>query len=117
MNSTPEEIEIGGKRQDVVRDIWKKMIECEERITFWKRMIEWGVGVRELEHMGEGIKEKFRSEVMHSGKNDREVVMLVMSLKLRDEMLHQKELKVRRNREKQKWKEELESNRKYEKLQ
>ena len=81
MNSTPEEIEIGGKRQDVVRDIWKKMIECEERITFWKRMIEWGVGVRELEHMGEGIKEKFRSEVMQSGKSDREVVMLLMSLK------------------------------------
>ena len=40
MNSAPENIEIGGKRQDVVIDIWKNMIECEERITFWKRMIE-----------------------------------------------------------------------------
>ena len=42
---TPEIVDSGGKRQDNVRNYWKKLIECEERICFWKRMIEWGVGV------------------------------------------------------------------------
>ena len=92
-----------------MRNIWRKLIECEERVTFWKRMIEWGVGVRELEHMGDDIKEKFRSETMKSGGREREVIMLVMGLKLRDEKRHQKELKARRNREKELWKEELRS--------
>ena len=92
INSTPEADDIGGERQDVVRNIWKKLIECEERVKFWKRMIEWGVGIRELEHMGDGLKEKFRSESMQSGKSEREVIMLVMSLKLRDEKKHQKKL-------------------------
>ena len=82
---TPEEAENGGSRQDVVRNIWRKLVECEERVSFWKRMIEWGVGVRELEHIGEDIREKFRSESMQDGRSEREVVMLVMSLKLRDE--------------------------------
>ena len=36
---TPEEIESGGYRQDDVRDILKKLMECEERVTFWKKMI------------------------------------------------------------------------------
>ena len=107
MDSTPENDEIGGTRQDGVRNIWKKMIECEERVKFWKRMIEGGVGVRELEHLGEAIKEKFRSERMRGGRSEREVVMLVMSLKLRDEKRHQKELKMRRNREKELWRGEF----------
>ena len=59
-------------------------------------MLEWGVGIRELEHMGDEIKEKFRSEKMKGGRSEREVVMLVMSLKLRDEKKHRKELKERR---------------------
>ena len=106
MYSTPEEFEIGGSRQDVVRNIWRKLIECEERVTFWKRMIEWGVGVREIEHMGEDIKEKFRSESMKGGRSEREVIMLIMSLKLRDEKRLKKEPKANRNREKEKWTEE-----------
>jgi len=115
MNRTPEKIEIGGERQDVVRNIWRKQIECEERVTFWKRMLEWGVGVRELEHMGDDLKEKFRSASMKEGKSEREVIMLIMSLKLRDEKRHQKELIAERNRQKEKWKEELGSVRQYNK--
>ena len=80
MNGTPELVDSGGTRQDEVRNIWRKLIECEERVSFWKRMLEGGVGVRELEHMGDEIRERFRSENMKGGRSEREVVMLVMSL-------------------------------------
>ena len=73
------------------------------------------MGVRELEHMGDDLKEKFRSASMKKGKSEREVIMLIMSLKLRDEKRHQKELKAERNRQKEKWKEELGSVRQYNK--
>ena len=74
------------------------------------------MGVRELEHLGEEIREKFRSESMQGGRSEREVIMLVMSLKLRDEKRHQKELKKKRNTEKELWKGEIGSNRLYSKL-
>ena len=52
MDGTPDKSEIGGSRQDLVRDAWRKLIECEERPTFWKRMVSLGIGVREIEHLG-----------------------------------------------------------------
>ena len=64
MNRTPDEVESGGIGQDIVRDIWKKLVECEERLCFWKKMVGMGIGVRELEHIGEEIRDKYRSESM-----------------------------------------------------
>ena len=112
-NRTPDTIENGAKRQDSVRNIWKKQIECEERVKFWRSMINCGAGVRELESIGENIKEKFRSVEMKNGGRERDVVMLVMSLRLKDEKKHQIELKKKRNTEKEKMKEELGSIRQY----
>ena len=50
------------------------------------------MGVREVEHSGEDLKEKFRIERMKTGKNDREVICLIMRLKLKDDRKHQKSL-------------------------
>ena len=77
MDRTPDKGENGGNRQDPVRDTWKKLIECEERLTFLKRMIQVGIGVRELEHLGDEIRERYRSERMKSGTSHREVIELV----------------------------------------
>ena len=101
MDRTPDKSESGGSRQDIVRDCWKKLVECEERLTFWKKMVGLGIGVRELESIGEEIRDKYRSESMKSGGSHREVIELVMSFKLRDEKRHQRELKSRRNSEKE----------------
>ena len=38
-----------------MRNSGKKLIECEERLTFWKNMVKLGIGVREVEHMCEEI--------------------------------------------------------------
>ena len=69
MDRTPDRTDSGGNRQDIVRNVWKKLIECEERLTFWKNMVKLGIGVREVEHMCEEIREKYRSEIMKSGKS------------------------------------------------
>ena len=64
MNRTPDQSESGGSRQDVVRDIWRKLVECEERLTFWKKMVGMRIGVREIEHLGEDIREKYAMEIV-----------------------------------------------------
>ena len=94
-------IEEGGFRLDSVRDAlrdeWKKLIECEERLRFWKQMVGRDLSVREVTHLGEDLKNKFRSEAMKGGDAEKEVVRLMMRLKLKDERRHHRELKARRN--------------------
>ena len=53
---------------------------------------------------------------MKVGRNEREVISLIMGLKLIDEKKHQKELKERRNREKETWRLEIEGIRQYKRL-
>ena len=57
MDRTPDNSENGGYRQDTVRDLWRKLIECEERLTFWIKMVGLGIGVRELKHLGDDVRE------------------------------------------------------------
>ena len=116
MVSTPDNSENGGDRQNIVRDLCRKLVECEERLTFWRKMVKLGIGGREVEHLGDDIREKYRSESYKSGKSHREIIELVMSYKLKDEKRHQKEIKCKRNQEKEIWRTELNCDRKYSRL-
>ena len=69
-NETPC-IKEGGARQetkDRLRNAWRKQIESEERLGFWRKMAGLNIGVREIEHISEDFKEKFWSERMKEGK-------------------------------------------------
>ena len=95
LNGTPG-IKEGGTRQetkDKLRNAWKRQIESEERLSFWRRMVGMNIGVREVENISEDFKEKFRSEKMKGGKSDRQIVGMMMKMKYRDERGHQRELK------------------------
>ena len=95
LNDTPS-IEAGGKRQEtnkILRNAWKKQVESEERLRFWKRMVGLNIGVREVENISEDIKERYRSERMKGGQSNRDIVKMIMGMKLRDEKSHQRELK------------------------
>jgi len=48
----------------------------------------------------EDIKDRFRSDDMRKGKSEREVVRLVMKMKMKDEKKHQRDLKWRRDSQK-----------------
>ena len=95
---TPQKEGVGGKWQDSVRNSWKKLIECQERIKFWQTMILGGLGVRDLQHFGDDLKAKYRSEAMRLGEGEKEVVKLAMDLKLRDDRRYQIELRQERKR-------------------
>ena len=70
MKMTPG-IEEGGRRIDAVRDAWRKQIESEERLKFWRKILRWDISVREIQHLGEDIHNKFRSEDMKLGEVKR----------------------------------------------
>ena len=53
-------IQEGGLSQDNVRNIWKKQVESEERLCFFRKMLGLDLSVRELEHLGEDLNSKFR---------------------------------------------------------
>ena len=97
-------MEEGGSRQNNLRNAWRKLVESEERLRFWKKVVGWEVGVREIEHLGDDLKDKFRSMQMRGGQCERKVVSLVMESKLKDEKKLQRELK----REKEKRRKDLE---------
>jgi len=56
-------------RLDAVRDAWRKQIESEERLEFWRNL-----SVRELQHLGKDIRNKFRNEDMKLGESKKVVV-------------------------------------------
>ena len=55
-----EEGGLGQESKNRLRNAWRKMIESEERLKFWKNMVGLDIGVREVEHLSGDIKEKFR---------------------------------------------------------
>ena len=102
--------------KDTLRNEWKKLVESEERLRFWKQMVRWDLCVRELEHLGDDIKNKFRSDSMKGGSSEKEVVRICMKLKLKDERRHQRELKERRNKRRKELEREIDSPRKFKKI-
>ena len=58
------------KAKNDLRNIWRKLVESEERLLFFKKMVLGGLQVREIEHLGEEINNKFKSEQMKGAKSD-----------------------------------------------
>ena len=81
-----------------LRNEWRKLIESEERLAFFKKMVGLRLSVREIEHFGEDLNNKFRSEQMKEAKSEKEVTKLIMELKLKDERRHVRERKKERKR-------------------
>ena len=69
------------KAKDDLRNGWRKLVESEERFKFFKKMVGWNLEVREI---GDDINQKFRSEKMREARSEKEVIRLIMVLKLKD---------------------------------
>ena len=91
----------GGRRQDRVRDSWRRQIESEERIKFFKQMVGLDLSLREIQHIGDDLNEKFRSDVMREKRQANGVIREIMRLKLKDERKNQRELKRIKNSERE----------------
>ena len=62
--------------KDILRDTRRKMVESEERLRFFKKMVGREINVRELQHIGMELHNKFRSEDMRLGGSEKEVVKM-----------------------------------------
>ena len=48
--------------KDILRNAWIRQVESEERLNFLKKLVGREISVREIEHLGENLNDKFRSE-------------------------------------------------------
>ena len=119
MEITPG-IEEGGPRRDsepmetkdakdVLRGSWRKLVDSEERLRFFKYMVGRELEVRDIEHFGDDLNEKFKSEKMRGGRSERAVIKAIMELKLKDERRFQREIKKRRDRDKRELERQMDS--------
>ena len=83
--------------RDSLREEWRKLVESEERFNFFKKMVGWDLEVREIEHLGDDLNKKFRSDRMRGGRSERVVIKTILDLKLKDERRFKRELKRRRD--------------------
>ena len=60
-------------------------------------MVVREISVREIEHLGENLNDKFRSESMRGGKSEQVVLRSIMELKYKDERRFQREVKKGKN--------------------
>ena len=102
--------------KDNLRDDWRRLIASEERLNFFKIMVGLNLSVREIEHLGDDLNNKFRSEIMRGGKSERMVLKSIMELKLKDERRFMHEIKERRERARKELKEMLGSKNSFNKV-
>ena len=48
-------------------------------------MVGWGLSVREIEHLGDDLNNKLRSETMKGGRSEKVVINTIMEMKYKDE--------------------------------
>ena len=84
------------KLKDDLRDYWRKLVDSEERLNFFKKMVSWDLLVREIEHFGDDLNNELRSEKMRGARSEKEVVRLIMKIKLKDERRYQRETRQER---------------------
>ena len=83
--------------RDSLRNVRRKQVESEERLKFLRKLVGREISVREIEHLGDELNNKFRSENMKGGRSEQAVLKSIMDLKYKDKRRFQREIKVRRN--------------------
>ena len=91
-----------GNMLGIVRPLWTKVTESEQRIIWLKSMIARNLVVRDLDNYAKKIGDKLRSEEYRIREQEREILMGVMRLKLKDEMKNLIALN-RKKDEKRRW--------------
>ena len=88
-----EETPTGGRLLGVIKPIWTKALESEKRLAWLIDMGDRELVVRDLEIIGCTLNEKLRTESAKEGELEREVILEMMKLKVKDERRNLKELR------------------------
>ena len=79
------------------RRLASRLVECEERTRLLRRMIVKGVGFKEEEDFIVHEMSKLKGQNQNFWKDRREILTLLMSRKLRDNLYFEKTLRMRRD--------------------
>ena len=82
--------------RDNLRDVGRRQVESEERLRFFKKMVGLNLTVIDVEHLGDELNNKFRSDCMKGGRSEQVVLNSIMELKYKDERRFQRQIKERR---------------------
>ena len=95
---------IGGKDLSEMIKIWKEAASSELRLKLMSELKNKKLGFNEVENFSLGLVYSLKSDKMREQKNKptEKIVKAAMELKMKDEVLHQKELK-RKKEKKRKW--------------
>ena len=104
-----------GEERRVLSNLWRQIAESEARILLLGDLIKIGVGLAELETLGDNINSKFKSfhykDKVAQGKVVLEdQIRSIMTLKLKDEKKHYGELLKERNMKRKSIGEKLKTN-------
>ena len=85
LNSFEHSAEARGTLLGKVRPVWHRVNESEQRMNWLKTMIRRNLLVRDIESFLKSQEEKIRSEEETIREEERELLMGLMSIKLKDE--------------------------------
>ena len=103
-----------GNLLGIERPIWLKVQESESRIEFLKEMIRRKLVVRDIESYAKSISCKLRSEGLKLREEEREILLGLMNLKLKDEKINLRVLLKKKEERKRELRNELGKSRQYE---
>ena len=83
-----------GNTSSVARPIWMKVVESEQRIAWLTKMVRKEIFVRDLEAFARVEHEKLRSDKLKVREDERQIILGLMKLKLKDEVKHLRNLKI-----------------------
>ena len=106
----------GGPLLGIVKPIWIKVTESEQRVAWMLDMIRKGLVVRDLDVLANNLNEKLRTDEMKVKEEERAVLLDVMRIKLRDERRNLEKLKRKREDMRMAVKKEIGKSRKFETL-
>ena len=103
----------GGSMLGIARPFWMKVLQSEQRLAWLKVMVKKKLVVRDLESYLKQISVQLRSEDVRIKEEEREILMSVMELKIKDEKVNLIETRRERDNLRRQIVEEIGHSRKY----
>ena len=84
---TPE----GGHLVGILQPLWNKALESDMRLDWLRLMLRKDLVVRDIQHFGENVNKKLRTESSREEEMGREALIELMKVKLKDERRYHRE--------------------------
>ena len=102
-----------GSLLGIVRPTWIKITESEQRLAWLQSMERKRLIVRDIESYAKSVSTKLRSDELRYREEERDILLGLMTLKVKDEKLNLRNLNKKNEEEKRKIIKEVGNSRQY----